>query len=144
MSEASELRGRSAGEAALASRSGGREAARPSGGVLMKRVLIGAMSVVALTAFAGAARAQDAAKGAQVYTDQKCSLCHSIAGKGNPKGALDDVGSKLKSDEIRQWIVDSKGMTEKTGATRKPAMKAYSLPKDDVDALVAYLSSLKK
>jgi hypothetical protein len=35
-------------------------------------------------------------------------------------------------------------MTPKTGATRKPAMKAYSLPKGDVDALVGYLSGLKK
>jgi hypothetical protein len=35
-------------------------------------------------------------------------------------------------------------MTAKSKATRKPEMKAYTLPKDDVDALVAYLSSLKK
>ena len=32
----------------------------------------------------------------------------------------------------------------KTKATRKPEMKAYTLPKDDVDALVAYLITLKK
>ena len=35
-------------------------------------------------------------------------------------------------------------MTEKTRSTRKPAMKAYSLPKDELDALVAYMTSLKK
>jgi hypothetical protein len=35
-------------------------------------------------------------------------------------------------------------MTEKTKATRKPEMKAYTLPKEDVDALVAYLSGMKK
>ena len=35
-------------------------------------------------------------------------------------------------------------MTAKTKATRKPEMKAFSLPKDDVDTLVAYLGSLKK
>jgi mono/diheme cytochrome c family protein len=96
--------------------------------------------------FAALAAAQDAkvAKGQQVFTDQKCSLCHSIAGKGNPKGSLDGVGGKLSADEIRSWITDAKGMTAKTKATRKPEMKAYTLPKDDVDALVAYLSSLKK
>jgi len=95
---------------------------------------------------ATAAAAQDAkvAKGQQVYTDQKCSLCHSIAGKGNAKGSLDGVGTKLSADEIRSWLTDAKGMTAKTKATRKPEMKAYTLPKDDVDALVAYLSSLKK
>jgi hypothetical protein len=35
-------------------------------------------------------------------------------------------------------------MTAKTKATRKPEMKAYTLPKEDVDALVVFLSSLKK
>jgi len=35
-------------------------------------------------------------------------------------------------------------MTARTKAARKPEMKAYSLPKDDVDALVAYLTTLKK
>jgi cytochrome c1 len=36
-------------------------------------------------------------------------------------------------------------MTEKTKATRKPAMKAYpDLAKADLDALVAYMVSLKK
>jgi mono/diheme cytochrome c family protein len=89
--------------------------------------------------------AQDAkAKGEQVYAAQKCSLCHAIAGKGNAKGALDGVGSKLTADEIRAWIVDAKAMTAKTKAPRKPEMKQYALPKDDVDALVAYLGSLKK
>lgn len=101
---------------------------------------------LALTiSLAGAAAAQDAkAKGEKVYADQKCSLCHSIAGKGNAKGPLDGVGSKLSADEIRAWIVDAKAMTAKTKAPRKPEMKQYTLPKDDVDALVAYLSSLKK
>jgi mono/diheme cytochrome c family protein len=104
-----------------------------------------AMAVVMCLGFSAAAAAQDLkAKGEKVYADQKCSLCHSIAGKGNAKGPLDDVGNKLKADEIRAWITDAKAMTEKTKATRKPAMKQYTLPKDDVDALVAYLSSLKK
>ncbi len=88
--------------------------------------------------------AQDAkAKGEKGFTDQKCSLCHSIGGHGNAKGPLDNVGSKLSADEIRQWITDAKGMTAKTKSARQPAMKQYTLPKDDVDALVAYLSSLK-
>ena len=115
----------------------------------MKRVLIGIVSVFALVAFAGVASAQDAAKiakGEKVYADQKCSLCHSIAGKGNAKGSLDDVGTKLKADEIHDWIVKPAEMATKAKADRKPAMPAKyaSLPKDDIDALVAYLSSLKK
>jgi mono/diheme cytochrome c family protein len=84
------------------------------------------------------------AKGEKVFTDQKCSLCHSVAGKGNVKGVLDDVGSKLSEADIRAWITDANAMTAKTGAVRKPVMKQYSLPKDDVDALVAYVTTLKK
>jgi len=102
------------------------------------------MGVLLIAAVASAASAQDLkTKGEEVYTAQKCSLCHAVAGKGNPKGALDGVGTKLKADDIRAWLTDAKAMTAKSGATRKPDMKQYSLPKDDVDALVAYLSSLK-
>ena len=95
---------------------------------------------------AATAAAQDAkvAHGEKVYADQKCALCHSIGDKGNKKGPLDGVASKLKADEVREWIVDAKGMTAKTKAARKPVMKSYSLPKDDVDALVAYMMTLKK
>jgi mono/diheme cytochrome c family protein len=95
---------------------------------------------------AASAAAQDAkvAQGQKVFADQKCTLCHSVGDKGNKKGPLDGVATKLKADEIREWIVDAKGMTAKTKATRKPEMKAYALPKDDVDALVAYLGTLKK
>lgn len=87
--------------------------------------------------------AADKPSGEKVFADQKCALCHSIAAKGNVKGPLDNVGGKLTSDDIRAWIIDAKGMTAKTAAARKPAMKAYTLPKDDVDALVVYLSALK-
>jgi mono/diheme cytochrome c family protein len=108
----------------------------------MRAVMLTAVMCVGVAA---SAAAQDAkAKGQQLFTDQKCTLCHSVGDKGNKKGPLDDVGSKLSSAEIREWITDAKGMTAKMKTTRKPEMKAYSLPKDDVDALVAYLSSLKK
>ena len=105
------------------------------------------LSLVFVFAFAGTAFAQDAAtleKGKQVYSAQKCQVCHSIAGVGNKRGALDEVGSKLKPEEIRQWIVAAPEMTAKTKAERKPPMKAYTLPKDELDALVAYLTTLKK
>ena len=112
----------------------------------MKRVLIGIVSAFVVAAFAGPASAQDTAKGAKVYADQKCAMCHAIAGKGAAKGPLDGVGSKLTPDEIRQWIVDPVAMTAKAKATRKPAMqpKYKALPKEDLDALVGYLASLKK
>ena len=90
------------------------------------------------------AAADAKAEGEKVFATQKCALCHSVGAMGNKKGPLDGVGSKLSADEMREWIVDAKGMTVKTKAERKPAMKAYALPKDEVDSLVAYLGTLKK
>lgn len=114
----------------------------------MKRIVVGTLTALALVAFGGAAFAQDAKveKGVKVYADQKCSMCHAIAGKGNAKGALDGVGTKLTEAQIREWIVDPVKATAKAKAERKPLMPAKyaSLPKDDLDALVAYMSSLKK
>jgi mono/diheme cytochrome c family protein len=100
---------------------------------------------VLLLVVATSAGAQDLkAKGEKLFVDQKCTLCHSIAGKGNTKGPLDEVGSKDSAADIRAWISDANAMTAKTGATRKPAMKQFTLEKDDVDALVAYLTTMKK
>jgi mono/diheme cytochrome c family protein len=95
---------------------------------------------------AGNAAAQGAVeRGQKVYAAEKCSVCHSIGGTGNKRGPLDEVGSKLSGDELRQWMVNAAEMTAKTKATRKPVMKSYAhLPKDDVDALVAYMQTLKK
>jgi mono/diheme cytochrome c family protein len=92
------------------------------------------------------ASAQNAAveRGAKLYAESKCSMCHSVAGKGTAKGVLDDVGTKLSADELRQWLVDPDAMRAKAHAERKPPMKSYaSLPKADLDAMVAYLQTLK-
>lgn len=112
--------------------------------VVLSLLMLGIAAVS--PARAQAAAAQDAvAKGATVFAAQKCSMCHSLDGKGAAKGPLDGIGSKLKADEIRQWIVTPVEMTAKANATRKPAMKSYaSLPKVDLDALVAFLASKKK
>lgn len=102
-------------------------------------------TTAAILLTAGMAMAQDNARGIAVYGEQKCSLCHSIGGKGNPKGALDDVGSKLSADDIKAWITTPKEMAEKSKSERKPPMKAYpNLPAADLSALVGYLQSLKK
>lgn len=103
------------------------------------------VAIVAMVAMlAPLASAQDlATRGKAVYTAQKCSICHAIAGTGNKKGALDAVGAKLSADDIRSWLTDAPAMAAKTKAERKPVMKAYMLAQDDLDALVAYLQTLK-
>ncbi len=109
---------------------------------MLKSIMFG---LVLCVGFAATATAQDkVAKGEKVYTDQKCAMCHAIGDKGNKKGPLDGVAAKYNADDLRAWIVDAKGMTAKTKAPRKPEMKNYTLPKEDVDALVAYMQTLKK
>jgi mono/diheme cytochrome c family protein len=110
----------------------------------MFRSVICSVAFLAWTGMAVAADDPKVAKGVQVYADQKCALCHSVGDKGNKKGPLDGVASKYSADELRAWVVDAKGMTVKTKAARKPEMKNYALPKEDVDALVAYMATLKK
>lgn len=106
-------------------------------------VAITAGSLLLALPLSAAAQTAKAEQGAALFTSQKCTMCHSVAGKGNPKGALDAVGSTKKPDEIRQWIVDPEGMRATANATRTPAMKALKLSGEQVDALVAYLVALK-
>jgi len=107
----------------------------------MTRLAAGIL-IVGLTAGAAApVMAQDAAvtKGRAVFEAQKCLMCHSVEDKGNKNKPLDGVGSTLKPEEIKKWITAPKDMKADT------KMKAYpSLPAEDLDALVAYISSLKK
>ena len=108
--------------------------------------LITAVAVAIGVLWSTAAMAQDAkvAQGMKVYAAQKCSVCHSIAGKGMAKGPLDGIGGKLSADDLHQWLVKPAEMAKKANSTRKPPMKSYaSLSKDDQDALVAYMLSLK-
>jgi cytochrome c553 len=112
--------------------------------VYMRRVASAIVVFGLLTPALANAQAASAERGAKLYAESKCSMCHSVAGKGNAKGVLDNVGATLSADEIRQWLVDPAAMTAKAHAERKPPMKSYaSLPKGDLDALVAYMQTLK-
>lgn len=109
---------------------------------MVRFVVLFALGVVLVGG--GGASAATPEDGAKVYAAQKCGICHAVAGKGNAKGALDDVGRRLSADEIRQWITSPKEMSMKHKAERKPPMKSFAtLPKEDLDALVAYLMTLK-
>ena len=105
-------------------------------------VAVAAMLVLGLPR---AAEAQDAKKGEAVYAAQKCTTCHSIAGKGAKANPLDGVGKKLSAAEIREWIVNPVEMTKKSGSQKKPPMpnRYAKLPAGDIDSLVAYMQTLK-
>jgi mono/diheme cytochrome c family protein len=112
---------------------------------MMRRLAV--LVVLSLGLGAAGPRAEDkaapdadkAAKGQQVYAAQHCSMCHSIAGKGNAKNPLDDVGSKMTAEEIKKYITNPKSVKADS------KMKAYpSLAGDDLDALITYLLTLTK
>lgn len=78
------------------------------------------------------------ARGAEVFKEQKCQACHSIAGVGSKRYPLDTVGSRRSEEEIRTWITAPREMNPKV------SKRAYDkLPKADLDALVAYLKTLR-
>ena len=92
-----------------------------------------------------AAAGQDAKRGQEVYAAQKCQGCHAIGGKGMKANPLDGVGKKLSAADTKAWIVTPKELATKSQSKGKPPMpdRYAKLPAADIDALVAYMQSLK-
>lgn len=75
--------------------------------------------------------------GETVYRQQRCRVCHSIGGRGG-RYPLDGIGARLEREKIRLWIVAPNEIAPKV---RK---RAYdSLPAHELEALIAYMQSLK-
>jgi len=110
----------------------------------MRRITFLLAAAVALS-FAGVATADDAAmaeKGKAVYESAKpaCKACHNE--KKNP---LDNYGAAGSVDEAKAWIRTPKEQFAKTGKKgMMPAFAASKISDEDLDALAAYLMSLKK
>lgn len=78
-------------------------------------------------------------RGWEVYLAERCSSCHSITGQGSPRYPLDGVGSRLAEEELRLWVVAPQ--RARPGVRKRP----YDhLPDTDVDALVAFLETLRE
>jgi mono/diheme cytochrome c family protein len=107
-----------------------------------------AFVLVGAAAPGAAGQADQAAKieaGKKLYDAQKCRTCHIIGGVGSKAAsALDGVGSKLSEADLRMWLTDPAAMTAKLKAKPKVAMKKVTLKDPEIDALVAYMASLKK
>ena len=113
--------------------------------VLIRTLPAAALALIVAAPPAAAQNADLIKRGAQVYEAQKCQVCHSIAGKGGKASSLNGVGAKLPAEDIRSWITNPAAMTAKSKSTAKPPMPAKwaNLPAADLDALVAYMQSLK-
>ena len=83
--------------------------------------------------------------GRRLYVAEKCSVCHLVAGKGNKRFPLDGVGQRLTAVELRRWFthtLEMEARLPKQPAIRMSSRK-YKLSDAELDALVAYLQSLK-
>jgi mono/diheme cytochrome c family protein len=110
-----------------------------------RRILAAAFAAVIAGAITiGVARAGGAATGEEVYGAQKCATCHSVGDKGNKKYPLDGVGSRLSETDIRDWLLNPDTQQAKKPGRPLMRMPSYrNVPPEEIDALVAYLKSLK-
>lgn len=119
----------------------------------MKKLLIAVvgsvLAGVALTA-AGVPPApvpQDAklvATGRTLFDANKCTKCHLAENRGNKNGQkLDGISAKVTADDVRKWITMPVQMTAKLPEKPEQPMKKIDLKPAEVDALVAYVMSLK-
>jgi mono/diheme cytochrome c family protein len=98
---------------------------------------------LALLATAGTAAAQSpgatvAQRGEAAFKNNGCYGCHMIGKFGTPIGPdLSHVGRKYQPDYLARWLRDP--------AQQRPAahMPALELTEADVQALAAYLGSLR-
>ena len=83
--------------------------------------------------------------GRRLYQKEKCAVCHQIGGHGNSRFPLDGVGSRLSAGDLRRWFTHTFEM--EAAKPRKPAIemssRKYNFSDAELDALVAYLQSLK-
>jgi cytochrome c2 len=112
-------------------------------------IMIAAAAFICGTAVA--VSAQDAKAGEALYGTKKCATCHQIKGQGNKvASALDDVGTKLTAADIKKWFTATDALAMEAKLPKKPIvtmsswLKTNKLADADIDALVAYMQTLKK
>ena len=77
-------------------------------------------------------------KGRQIYNDKKCGICHVIDGKGGKSGPdLTLIGSKWDSTTLKTFMRDPRALVP------QGKMPSFRGSEDELDALVAYMASLK-
>ena len=112
-------------------------ALRSAGAILLAFPLVAAV-------LAGSAR-QQPEDGRKVYEREKCATCHQIAKQGNSRYPLDGVANRLTPEQLRRWLThpaDMEAALPRMPALRMSTMK-YRLNRQELDALVAYLETLK-
>ena len=80
----------------------------------------------------------DKVKGAKIYQDAKCSVCHKIGTSGGKMGPeITKVGVKRDAVWLAKYLANPKAENPKN---KMPPVKAKG---EDLEHLIAYLLSLK-
>jgi mono/diheme cytochrome c family protein len=103
------------------------------------------MSALLLAATGAWAQADSAliAKGEKTFADKKCVLCHVIKEKGGTVGPLargpdlSTVGAQRDAEWLKAFMKDPKAVNPKA------KMMAFKGTEEELEALVAYMGSLK-
>jgi cytochrome c5 len=87
----------------------------------------------------------DTLRGRAVYESTGCQRCHSIAGIGNPRVPLDDVGSRRTPEQLRAWTLGADALADSLPPSAMRAKRAYrELAETDIRDLVFYLRTLRE
>ncbi|MFN3422067.1 MAG: c-type cytochrome [Armatimonadota bacterium] len=77
-------------------------------------------------------------RGKAVYDETGCATCHMVAGIGGRTGpSLDGIGKKYDAEKLKEILLNPKILNPNT------VMPPFEGSDEDLDALVAYLLSLK-
>src|SRR2546423_1866673 len=97
------------------------------------------LALVAWTVGAAVAQNNDAqvARGKELYTQLKCSICHTLAGKGGRAGPpLDDIAKKLPPDKMEAFLKAPSSLNPRS------SMPPTRGNPDDIKAVAALMSTL--
>jgi len=117
-------------------------------------ILVLALALVLVAACGGGGSdsggGDDAAAGQKLFAQAVlgaqtgCSTCHSLDGSTIVGPSMQGVGGRLSADEIRTSILDPEAvLSDGFASGLMPAVWSDELTDEQVDQLVAYLSSLK-
>jgi len=112
----------------------------------MRHFVLGLAGMTVLSV--AAVMAQDTKQvdaGKQLFTSKGCTKCHQVAGRGNKTNVLDGVASKVSAAEMKRWLTNPAEMEAKLDHKPKIKMSSKKAPltNPEIDALVAYLETLK-
>jgi len=103
-------------------------------------ILVAVASLALASALAYAQDPKLVTKGQKLTVEHKCSMCHSVAGKGGKIGkAFDGVSARYDAAALTRILTDP--LKEFPDAKVKMPKVAWAA--GDIDAVVAYLQTLK-